>query len=412
MHSAIKSLCCAVVLLFAVLMGNVAIAQDSFGETPIPTPTENKVQQPAFDASGIINQVINQIINSVEDGFQSLSNSPSLEDAGNSIMYMLMAVMLAWAGLKSMLGNGISSFFEETVVILIMMAVIQALLASGGIDGIEKFINGVASSIAGSDMSNLRSTLDSTIKKTFNAVVNILSMPSISSASGWSVGQILTAIPQMIAQIFSKMISAMFLVMASGIFIANVIIAYGSIMIAKALAPILIPWLLLPSASFLFDGWLKFFLGSCMFKVVGAFFVKLTESWVSGIADISVNVKVGTEVDAVALFAGNMLIYAAIIMMSATAAYLMMQIPIIAPGIVSGSSRAGFTGLANFMGGAGGGAIKNSSSRYGGAVGGGAKFAARAGANFATKFGGGGGGGGGAARSPRQGGGARNSSTP
>ena len=234
----------------------------------------NRVQQPAFDASGIINQVIESIISAVEDGFTSLAQSPSMEDAGNSIMYMLMAVMLGWAGLKAILGNGINSFFEETVVLLIMMAVIQALLSSGGIDGIERFVNGVATNIAGSDMSNLRITLDTTIKKTFNAVVDILSMPSIASASGWSVGQILTAVPQMMAQILAKMICAMFLVMSSGIFIANVIIAYGSIMIAKALAPILIPWLLLPSASFLFDGWLRFFLGSCMFKVVGAFFVK------------------------------------------------------------------------------------------------------------------------------------------
>lgn len=391
MQRAIKTLLCIFALTLSVFMAGGAFAQSQGGGAPTSPP--QRVQQPAFDASGIINQVIESIIAAVESGFTNLSQSPSMADAGYSIMYMLMAVMLGWAGLKAILGNGISSFFEEMVVLLIMMAVIQALLSSGGIDGIEKFVNGVATNIAGSDMSNLRLTLDSTIKKTFNAVVDILSMPSIASASGWSIGQLLTAIPQMMAQILAKMICAMFLVLSSGIFIANVIIAYGSIMIAKALAPIMIPWLLLPSASFLFDGWLRFFLGSCMFKVVGAFFVKLTESWISGIAAISVNVRVGTEVDAVALFAGNMLIYASIIMMSATAAYLMMQVPIIAPGIISGSSRAGFQGVASMMGGAGGKAISGATGRTTGGMGRMGKDAFKAGAGVASKLAGGGRGG-------------------
>lgn len=389
MQNAIKTLFCILALAISVLASGVAYADPASGGD---ATTPNRVQQPAFDASGIINQVIESIIDAVESGFTSLAQSPSMEDAGNSIMYMLMAVMLGWAGLKALLGNGINSFFEETVVLLIMMAVIQALLSSGGIDGIEQFVNGVATNIAGSDMSNLRSTLDTTIKKTFNAVVDILSMPSITSASGWSLMQLVTAIPQMMAQILAKMLCAMFLVLSSGIFIANVIIAYGSIMIAKALAPILIPWLLLPSASFLFDGWLRFFLGSCMFKVVGAFFVKLTESWITGIATISVNVKVGTDVDAVALYAGNMLIYASIIMMSATAAYLMMQVPMIAPGIISGSSRAGFQGVAQLMRGAGGSAIRGASSRTTGGFVNMGKDAAKAGAAIASKMGGGQGG--------------------
>ena len=116
------------------------------------------------------------------------------------------------------------------------------------------------------------------------------------------------------------------------------------------------------------------------------------------------NVRVGTDVDAVALFAGNMLIYASIIMMSATAAYLMMQVPQIAPGIISGSSRAGFQGVAQLMRGAGGAATRGATSRVGGGMLKMGRDGAKAGAGIATKLGlgaGGAGGGGGSARSNR-----------
>lgn len=348
---------CTVFIILSQIILSPAYAQSdqNSGEGDVASVANPKQPQVAYNGDELIVQVIKEIVQAVVAGFDKLENNAGLDDAGQTIMYMLLSVMLAWGAMKSMTGNGVTSFMEEAIVLLIMVGVIQTLLWSGGIKGIESFINSIASSIAGDDLSNLDSTLTKAVTRNFNAVLDILTMPSIESNSGWGLGKVLVAIPQTILQIFAKFIAACFLVISCGIFIANVVLAYGSIIIAKALAPILIPWLLLPSASFLFDGWLRFFLGSCMFKVVGAFFIMLTDNWISAIAKISKNVKVGTEVDALALYSGNFLIYAAIIMIAATTAYLMTMVPTIAAGIISGTNRAAFNGTAALSKGVGAG---------------------------------------------------------
>lgn len=348
-------------LILVSFSGGGALAQSSGdGTEAIATSGSEKKPQATYPGAALIEQVISEIVQAVVKGFDDLANKSGFDDVGQTIMYMLLAVMLAWALVKSLFGAGISAFLEEAISLLLVMGIIQLLLWSGGIDGIEKFINSIATNIAGDDLSNLSSTLQTSLKGTFKACLDILTMPSIESNSGWNVAKVLVAIPQTILQVFAKFIAAAFVVLSCGVFVANVVLAYGSIIIAKALAPIMIPWLLLPNASFLFDGWLKFFLGACMFKVVGAFFIKLTDNWITGIATIATKVKVDTDVDALSLFSGNFLVYVAIILMSACSAYLMIMVPSIASGILSGSAaRAGFTGVSTLMNGVGGRSISS-----------------------------------------------------
>ncbi|MEQ6436326.1 type IV secretion system protein [Comamonas sp. w2-DMI] len=243
-----------------LLSGFNVFAQSSLdGTEAVATSSSEKKPQATYPGAALIQQVISEIVQAVVKGFDDLANNAGFDDVGQTIMYMLMAVMLAWASVRSMFGAGINAFLEEAISLLLVMGIIQLLLWSGGIDGIEKFINSIATNIAGDDLSNLSSTLESSLKRTFKACLDILTMPSIESNSGWNVAQVLVAIPQTILQVFAKFISAAFVVLSCAIFVANVVLAYGSLIIAKALAPIMIPWLLLPSASFLFDGWLKFF---------------------------------------------------------------------------------------------------------------------------------------------------------
>lgn len=331
-----------------------AFAQDAPDvSNMVTTSTEPKEAQSGFSGDALVQQVISNLVQTIVAGFRNLEEKVSLKDAGSTILYLLVAILLAWAAVKAMVGNGLNSFIEEMMAILLTLAVIEMFLNSGGIDGIEKFIDSIASGIAGSNLSGLENSLKTVVLKTFNAVLDIITMPSIESSSGWNMVKVLVAIPQTIMQILAKFIAASFLVMSCGIFIANIVLAYGSIIIAKVLAPIMIPWLLLSQASFMFDGWLRFFIGSCLFKVVGAFFIQLTSNWIDNIALISKNVKVDTNVDALALYSGNLLVYAAIIMLAATSAYMMMMVPGIASGLLSGSSGKGFSGTAAMTNGAG-----------------------------------------------------------
>ena len=344
-------------LFFAIAMlvpSGQAFAQDALDlSNMVTTSTDPKEAQNGFSGDALVQQVISNLVQSIVSGFRNLEDKVSLKDAGSTILYMLVALMLAWAAVKAMVGNGLNSFIEEMMAVLLTLAVIEMFLNSGGIDGIERFIDSIASGIAGQNLSGLENSLKTVVLKTFNAVLDIITMPSIESSSGWNVVKVLVALPQGIMQILAKFIAASFLVMSCGIFIANIVLAYGSIIIAKVLAPIMIPWLLLSHTSFMFDGWLKFFIGSCLFKVVGAFFIQLTSNWIDNIALISKNVKVDTNVDALALYSGNLLVYAAIILMAASSAYMMMMVPGIASGLLSGSSGKGFTGTAGMTNGAG-----------------------------------------------------------
>ena len=379
----------ALFFAFAMLVpGGQAFAQDAPDlSNMVTTSTDPKEAQSGFSGDALVQQVISNLVQTIVAGFRNLEDKVSLKDAGSTILYLLVAILLAWAAVKSMVGNGLNSFIEEMMAILLTLAVIEMFLNSGGIDGIEKFIDSIASGIAGDNLSGLENSLKTVVLKTFTAVLDIITMPSIESSSGWNVVKVLVALPQAVMQILAKFIAASFLVMSCGIFIANIVLAYGSIIIAKVLAPILIPWLLLSRASFMFDGWLRFFIGSCLFKVVGAFFIQLTSNWIDNIALISKNVKVDTNVDALALYSGNLLVYAAIILMAATSAYMMMMVPGIASGLLSGSSGSGFTGTAGMTRGAGFKGISRGASAGSKGPNNMGKDAFNAGMKFAKKFG-------------------------
>lgn len=318
----------------------------------------NTQPQAPYSSDEVIRKVISEIVQSVDKAFTSLGNQ-ALNDAGQTILWMLIAVLIAWYALRSYIGNGMTSFLEEAITLFLIVGVVQLLLWSGGIEGIEKFISSIASSIAGEQLSDLPTALNSVLNQTFTAAKRVLSMPSIKSDSGFSVGQILTAIPQTIAQYIAKFIAVGFMILGASVYVANIILAYGMIVIAKALAPIMLPWLLLPQASFLFDGWLRFFIGACLIKVIGAFFIKLTNNWITSIVDLSQNVLINSNVDPYTLYIGNLLIYMAIAFMAAVVAYLMIMLPAIASGIISGSTaRAGFSGMSTLTGGAGGRGIQ------------------------------------------------------
>lgn len=310
--------------------------------------------QPTYSTAQVIRQVIAEITRSVSDGFTGL-NSGMFDTAGQSILWMLILILMVWSAIKSYFGPGFNSFIEDSIVLFLQVGIIQLFLWSGGIAAIEAFINSIATAIAGADLSSLPETVGGTLQKTFESVFKILTMPSIETKVGFSLEKLLVALPQLILQYFAKFISAALVLLGALVYIANVILAYGSIVIAKSLAPVLIPWILVQQTSFLFDGWLRFFIGACLFKVVGAFFIKLTSNWIDSITLISERVKLSADTDPYTLFAGNLIVYVAIIFLAGAAAYLMTMVPSLASGLISGSTMgAGFKGMGALTGGLGG----------------------------------------------------------
>ena len=91
------------------------------------------------------------------------------------------------------------------------------------------------------------------------------------------------------------MISAFFILMSLVTFVF--VINAGQVMmyVGLALGPILIPFLLIPKLSFLFDGWLKFMIAASLYKVVAVIVGLLAMGTINAIVTYSVQSSTASE---------------------------------------------------------------------------------------------------------------------
>lgn len=355
-------------MVFAVTLSSAAT--DPMGnETGGSEPDYGVKPAPVVAVAAAAQQVIAEIVKVVGQAFRAVSSNSGLKTIGESITYFLLIAVFTWGLLKAMVeGGGINSVVSEMVPLMMSYSVIYALLNLGGIGQIVGFMDGVASAIAGAPMGTFESALTTSASMTFKVLADIFSMPTI--ATQMSLTDISMWVPVLgmwIAQLLAKLITAFFVVLALGIYIANIVLAYGSIMLASALAYIMVPFMLLPAMSWVFDGWLRFTLGAAMTKVVGAFFLSFTSKLMAGMVVLANKVVVPPDTDFVTMQTGNFVLYAGLIMLAVLCAYLMMQVPGIASGLLSGSAgAAGFKGMRALTGGMAGGiggAAANASGR-------------------------------------------------
>src|SRR5262249_5389539 len=85
----------------------------------------------------------------------------------------------------------------------------------------------------------------------------------------------------------AKIITCLVLVFVGVAMIAHIIMGFLSIQLVLALAPVMVPFLMFSPASWLFDGWLRFLLGSCMLKVVVAFLLLMVGGLLTGMSDFA-----------------------------------------------------------------------------------------------------------------------------
>lgn len=106
--------------------------------------------------------------------------------------------------------------------------------------------------------------------------------------------------------------------------------------VGMTLGPILVPWFLLPTASFLFDGWLRFMITAGLMKVVGAVLMTIVNAAIviaKGHVDTTIaHIEDVTTVDTFAMIV--------VCIITCIGLFLMWQAPTIAAGLVSGSAKA------------------------------------------------------------------------
>ncbi|UNK04238.1 type IV secretion system protein (plasmid) [Ralstonia insidiosa] len=134
-----------------------------------------------------------------------------------------------------------------------------------------------------------------------------------------------------LAIVILKVITTVVIAGASAIWAANYILSQAKLFIGMAVAPVMVPWLIMPYTTFLFDGWLKFMIGAGMMQVVGAIMIKITNILVTTMTSIAAGST-----------ATNVILYVVLVVLAFIISYLMAEINGIAMGLLQGGSRVGF----------------------------------------------------------------------
>ena len=295
----------------------------------------------AADA-GFINQVTSQL-NSLESSLQSAFSSMSgtLSANGKELEWALFSVMFVWTGVMGMLkGETLGEVFAAIIMHTLMLGIVMMCLNSSSQNALVRTFSTIASQF-NSDGANLAAGF----KGFFTAISSLWTDGGASSSSstsngsgGWfsslfhtigdfDLGSMLAAL----AIVILKVITTVVIAGASAIWAANYILSQAKLFIGMAVAPVMVPWLIMPYTTFLFDGWLKFMIGAGMMQVVGAIMIKITNILVTTMTSIAAGST-----------ATNVILYVVLVVLAFIISYLMAEINGIAMGLLQGGSRVGF----------------------------------------------------------------------
>lgn len=116
--------------------------------------------------------------------------------------------------------------------------------------------------------------------------------------------------------------------------------------VGALLAPLFIPWLVLAPASWLFDGWLRFMIAATMYKIAGAAILAIGKPVILSVLDNMLKASSFT-LDNIGQLTLTAMLAAAVAL---ALAYIMLQLPNIAQGLVSGNATVAMGRLMSSLG--------------------------------------------------------------
>lgn len=296
----------------------------------------------------------------------------TLSSEGLQLFGLLAVISISYMGFRLVLESGnLTNIMGSLIQSLLMIGIVYwfvtpqgylAIWGTGNVADTSSALSGSLNVIAGKfipDGENISKVITSNAIMVLNKAMLLVQAWSTSfkQLDGFlDVIEFITANLVAFIFIFCAVIG---LLVASVIYMAVGVYSQFMIVVALTLGPIMIPWLLLPATSFIFDGWLRFLIIASLTKVIGAMLIGITHSVLSNVIS---NVQMATGYDV--LMASAMLAF----LMSLLVAYLMAQIPSIAASLISGGSGANLMrgiSSAQKMAGSGGVALGQGASAAG-----------------------------------------------
>lgn len=298
-------------------------------------------------------EAVQSVISAILSQSQSLiSGSPFLAQ-GQRLLQLLLMILISWKGIKLALDvSGFNEIVAEIIQIVLLWGIasffLTATVQKQFTDGFDDLAKTAASATgANLNMSKPEAAIADSLGRMMDAAMKLydgVPPESTSKGSTWDKftaylsetwdslksGQIFASIA---AVIFRAFIAVAVLITAL-IYVGQLIMSQIMVNIGLIMAPILVPWIMWESTSFLFHGWVKFMIVAGVQKIVGALLFGLTASMVTHVTTLATSATATPSL--------NFYYYAAAFLVVALMAFMMMQITSIANGLVSGMPSTAF----------------------------------------------------------------------
>lgn len=192
-----------------------------------------------------------------------------------------------------------------TITWAILAAMLVGWTSDSDMSVSKMFLNTIPA-VADSFAPNPTDTIVSLHSDAVFSLVKVINPPQ-SSSQTWGekltkIFPVLNLISGSPSHFFSYSVSVILLLIAAFFILLSLVtfvfvINAGQVMmyVGLALGPILIPFLLIPKLSFLFDGWLKFMIAASLYKVVAVIVGLLAMGTINAIVTYSVQSSTASE---------------------------------------------------------------------------------------------------------------------
>lgn len=300
---------------------------------------------PGLDAGSIvprISEAVDTALNRLGQG--------TLNGMGATISAFFLVALMVWTALKTMAGGkGLGDLIGEWVPIWVSFAFVYAFLNQAGAAAITGTMDAIATAIGGANMNTLSSAIDVVARPVLGSIVEVASMPLVSDAEFFSPSTWVPALAANLGTIITKLITVVFLLVAAVAGMATVIMSFISLKLVLFLAPVMVPFVMFKPMTWLFDSWLRFLLGACMMKIVLAFMLLAAQAILGAMGQVQAQMAAAAaNVEPGAAMIADLFVHAMMMIFALLSTLLLMQVPGIATGLLSGG--AGSTGFGGIKG--------------------------------------------------------------
>lgn len=227
----------------------------------------------------------------IVDGAVASYDLQILTSTGMNLFWAMAAFVVSWRGLKLAMASGeargLSPLMNQFLNTIFGVGIVLYLIGPGFdmvfVQGINGSLQQVAGILLPGGMSG--SVINTSISAMYQGL-NAVSQMMTDLFKDTTVFDTLTVFFKNLPTILVMGFVQLLIILGIMAYFALVSLSFVLVKIALVLAPIFIPWLLLPATSFIFMGWLRFLIGAALYQVIGAAVIFFSQNLLTNTAKL------------------------------------------------------------------------------------------------------------------------------